>query len=474
MGHPVNTPHIAIADLEEGHLLVGGLALPGLCSPAAVPGSAAQRAFAEATIGFVRRAGQELGCHLILRNTARPNGFTPALLVVRKTSRREDEALVQALVQEAAGLLAAWRALVLDGAGLDRVLDVAPHWGAVRLTKPEPRRRIGPKDVPILSAVNTDVAAWSALVTRTDFVLDCGVFPLAPPELENEVRAAEATSRVLAQYSTDLRAGLLANAAEAARAVSQRLGVGTALTLLCRDAEALANDLRAFRHPLLGEIPGVLDKVVGPGEEEAEQLAWQVLDYSDEAGTLAALEPDVRRALELAGSLAFTCGAWHDLAAGRHQGDDPVDLVRPGQIPRASMVTPAAPDIFISYPRIRLEWVRDHIYEPLKAWCGEERIYFDMRSLTGGMSWLPELARGVANSRVFLPIFCEEYFRSKFCKWELRLALKRDPSGEEGHILPILLHPMTLPEECSLINYEDATREGYWERVLEVLKARLS
>jgi hypothetical protein len=137
--------------------------------------------------------------------------------------------------------------------------------------------------------------------------------------------------------------------------------------------------------------------------------------------------------------------------------------------------TAGKPDIFISYPRARAAWVREHVYEPLAAWRGAERIFFDQQSLPGGAGWLANLAAGVAGCRVFVPIYCPEYFDSEFCVWELQLALIRDPTGRKRIVVPFEIDAVELPPYCALIQAVrppcDAFREVLRKTLESIWKA---
>jgi hypothetical protein len=139
---------------------------------------------------------------------------------------------------------------------------------------------------------------------------------------------------------------------------------------------------------------------------------------------------------------------------------------------KAATTGPAA--VFISYPHTRLGWVTRRLYEPILAWREDLRVFFDRESLTGGAVWLPTLASEVARCRVFVPVYCTDYFASDFCQWELQLALTRDPTGRKRIVLPLQLEPLALPDYCSLIQAEDATRPDYLSRFLAVLETVLA
>jgi hypothetical protein len=127
------------------------------------------------------------------------------------------------------------------------------------------------------------------------------------------------------------------------------------------------------------------------------------------------------------------------------------------------------PDVFLSYPRARLEWVEERLYKPLKEWRTDLNIYFDRQILSGGVGWLAHLADSVDQCRVFLPVYCEEYFRSEYCQWELQLAIVRDPLGRKRVLVPAMLGPVVLPSYSILIQAEDATRSDFFERLIQIL-----
>ena len=96
-------------------------------------------------------------------------------------------------------------------------------------------------------------------------------------------------------------------------------------------------------------------------------------------------------------------------------------------------------------------------------------FFFDRESLSGGVVWLAHLADSVDHCRVFLPVYCEEYFQSDYCQWELQLALVRDPLGRRRIVVPVMLGPVAMPSYSVLIQAEDATRPDFLERLVRVL-----
>ena len=83
------------------------------------------------------------------------------------------------------------------------------------------------------------------------------------------------------------------------------------------------------------------------------------------------------------------------------------------------------------------------------------------------MGWLAHLADSVDHCRVFLPVYCEEYFQSDYCQWELQLALVRDPLGRRRIVVPVMLGPVAMPSYSVLIQAEDATRPDFLERLIQ-------
>jgi hypothetical protein len=299
-------PHIGVGEWNGGWTHVAGLALPGLFGGS---GQSEGRAFAEVALGLARRSCREEGLQLVLRGTAGEDGYTAALLFCRRAERPGEGDGLAGVVRDAAGLLQRWDAAALDRDGLERALRLDPSWAAVRLTKPEEPLRVPQKVLPALVAANANAGAWYPLICRDRFVFDVGVFPLALADAEKKVREVGVASEVVARHVADWeRRKLLDENAAAAEAVrAQGVFAGTALTLACAGAEALAAQVRAFRHPARSEVPGWTKS---PEGIPAEQLAWAVLDYGEEAEALTAVEPDLRRPLELAGALGFHWDDW--------------------------------------------------------------------------------------------------------------------------------------------------------------------
>lgn len=132
-----------------------------------------------------------------------------------------------------------------------------------------------------------------------------------------------------------------------------------------------------------------------------------------------------------------------------------------------------AADVFISYPRTKLAWVRENLYQPLEARFGSDRIFFDQNSIGIGTSWPAVLGEAIAGCRVFLTVYCPDFFRSDFCQWELQIAITRDPIGTKRIVTPLLLEPVQIPPYCSVIQCTDATKLDVREGIVGIVEELL-
>src|SRR5205823_11527542 len=70
------------------------------------------------------------------------------------------------------------------------------------------------------------------------------------------------------------------------------------------------------------------------------------------------------------------------------------------------------------------------------------RVWVDRRSIAGGTSWDAEIVRGVKNCAVMAVLCSSTALRSANVQQELRLAMQY-----QKPLLPLLLEPVTFPEE---------------------------
>lgn len=133
-------------------------------------------------------------------------------------------------------------------------------------------------------------------------------------------------------------------------------------------------------------------------------------------------------------------------------------------------VVKSPPAVFISYTRSMEAWVRENVFEPLASRLGPDSVFFDRHTLRGGANWFESLAAHVAACRVFLPIYCEEYFQKTFCKWELQTALVRDPIGASRIVVPFATEAVVPPAYCALIQFELPNAGQFSQRMLAVVE----
>lgn len=135
---------------------------------------------------------------------------------------------------------------------------------------------------------------------------------------------------------------------------------------------------------------------------------------------------------------------------------------------QAHQPPPIHTDIFISYARKNLAWAEAVVYQPLASQFGADKIFFDRKSLHGGMNWLDKIATAIANCRVFVPLYSTAFFASDFCQWELQLALLRDPTGRKRIVAPLVMEDVALPTYCGLIQGERLEASEGPERLFSV------
>lgn len=128
-----------------------------------------------------------------------------------------------------------------------------------------------------------------------------------------------------------------------------------------------------------------------------------------------------------------------------------------------------APHVFISYPRNREKWVEQYLYQPLQEWLGPQRVFFDRTTLNPGTAWIDQLATGIQRCRIFLPVYCADYFQRPFCEWELQLAFTRDPVGKQRIIIPLAIESVEPPFFCRNIQTIDGVAGDPWSVLHPVL-----
>jgi hypothetical protein len=129
---------------------------------------------------------------------------------------------------------------------------------------------------------------------------------------------------------------------------------------------------------------------------------------------------------------------------------DPADSVEPSW------------EVFISYshsPFENLEWVERELFQPLAQALGEERVFFDRRSIRIGTAWYFELARAIECIRCVVAVYSSDYFRKNFCTFELGKAVVRDIAlrGKDFCVLPLMRGQVPVPPAFSHLQFVGAT-----------------
>jgi hypothetical protein len=134
-------------------------------------------------------------------------------------------------------------------------------------------------------------------------------------------------------------------------------------------------------------------------------------------------------------------------------------------------------DIFISYSREpkNASWVEENLYRPLvnarRPDGSALRVFFDRKSIHIGASWYRTLARAIAGSRYFLPVYSDDYFDRQFCRDEMEFA-SINRVKQRTVILPLSRTKRPVPEEYAHINFIDANAQAdFLQQILSEMGA---
>ncbi|PTM09574.1 MAG: hypothetical protein DA407_05560 [Bacteroidetes bacterium] len=117
-------------------------------------------------------------------------------------------------------------------------------------------------------------------------------------------------------------------------------------------------------------------------------------------------------------------------------------------------------DIFISYSRKQGKWVKKNVYLPLKGFKNSEdnklNIFFDEESIPPGEQFQDFYKEAILNSKIFLPVFSEDYFKSNHCTEEIKFAelRKTETKNTETNfrIYPLAFNFDVVPKKHTDIN----------------------
>lgn len=152
--------------------------------------------------------------------------------------------------------------------------------------------------------------------------------------------------------------------------------------------------------------------------------------------------------------------------------------IAPAWRPLLTDIPPNQYHFFVSYSHRHRDWVEKEIYRRLrdcKTKSGKPaEIFFDSHAIFCGERWEQKLAEGVANSRYFIAVYSEDYFTSKWCRWELDRALERHGSTDEKFsIFPLVYGDVKVPSKYSKIQHLPILETpDYFKRLLNAIKRK--
>jgi hypothetical protein len=86
-------------------------------------------------------------------------------------------------------------------------------------------------------------------------------------------------------------------------------------------------------------------------------------------------------------------------------------------------------DVFISYSHNDYDWVKENLYLPLTEFKKKDgsklKIFFDENSIGVGEQFTIKYMKGIADSKVIIPVISETYNVKNHCQNELNMAIKR-------------------------------------------------
>lgn len=128
-------------------------------------------------------------------------------------------------------------------------------------------------------------------------------------------------------------------------------------------------------------------------------------------------------------------------------------------------------DIFISYAREDSEWVRQNLYQPLRACRTVQgrppRIFFDVGEdgIQIGQNFQKAIDKAIEKARRFIPVYSATYFQKEMCLYELELARMRDLAFQRELLLPILIDEAgveKIPFVFKPVNFLSVNTDRQW------------
>ncbi len=130
-------------------------------------------------------------------------------------------------------------------------------------------------------------------------------------------------------------------------------------------------------------------------------------------------------------------------------------------------------DVFISYSRGQSDWVYKNVYEPLAALRkpnGDKlNIFFDVKSIGIGEAFTAKYMWAIVDTKCFIPVISEEYYKKNHCINELDCAVKRWVE-KLLTIQAIAFSFNAVPEAYNTINFVDINKDPNF---IETIKKQL-
>jgi hypothetical protein len=138
-------------------------------------------------------------------------------------------------------------------------------------------------------------------------------------------------------------------------------------------------------------------------------------------------------------------------------------------------------DVFISYCRHgnAQRWLLNHFFPKFKDCLADQmastpRVYVD-RTMPRGAHWPSNLQKALRHSKIMVPLFSPQYFRSKWCVAEWKSMQEREkllglatPERPQGLVYPILYSDSdNFPSEAKGISRWDFKRLATPELVFQ-------
>lgn len=127
-------------------------------------------------------------------------------------------------------------------------------------------------------------------------------------------------------------------------------------------------------------------------------------------------------------------------------------------------------DIFISYSFSNSDWVKKHLYYPLcelkKSDGSKLEIFFAEKNIRIGELFVSKYMKAIVNSKLFIPVMTEEYYKKNHCKNEMDLALNRK-IGEFMKICILNFKQEYIPAEFGNILNIPAEQENLANKIIQ-------